>query len=213
MSPPGLLLVNPLQLSQQLKSQVDHRLACILRSNYKTQFAQVASELTAFRDAVAGLADDVDDVTLCETFRKTVQLTTYDTYSPLISKFFNSPCRESEVVDLLAPGLPDYITMSSSTSGGVPKTFPQYKCLPKFDMSASAEPLAVSDLPKRTTASVFSFIHEPLYIMDENDHLVKTVNLSPTSASLTWRSVLGLSPENDEGKMAIFCMMQCFRPQ
>ena len=212
MSPPGLLFANPPPLSQQLKSRVNHRLASILRSNYKTQFAQGASELTAFRDAVAGLVNDVDDATLCETFRKTVPLTTYEAYSSLISKLFNSPCRESEVVDLLAPGLPDYITTSSSTSGGVSKAFPQYNWLPKFDMSASAEPLALSDSPKRTTASVFSFIREPLDIVDENNRFVKTVNISPTSASLSWRSVLGLRPENDEGKMAIFCM-QCFQPR
>ena len=210
MSPPGPLLVNPPPLSQQLKSRVDCRLACIIRSNYKTQFAQVASELTAFRDAIADLVDDMDDATLCETFRKTVQLTTYDTYLPLISKFFVSRCRESEVVDLLAPGLPDYITMSSSTSGGVPKAFPKYKCLPKFDMSASAEPRVLSDLPKRTTASLFSFILEPLDIMDEHDRLLKTVNLTHIKASLFWRSALGLRPENDEEKMTTFRMMQCF---
>ena len=213
MSPPGLLLVNPPPFSQQLKSRTDNGLACILRSNCKTQFAQVASELTAFRDAIAGLVDDMDDATLCETFRKTVQLTTYDAYSPLISKLFNSPCRESEVVDLLAPGLPDYITTSSSTSGGVSKAFPKYNCLPQFDISASAGPSALSDSPRRTTAFMFSFICEPLNIMNENDHLVKTVNVSPTSVSVHRRSVLGLHPENDERKMAIFCMKQCFRPQ
>ena len=209
MSSPDALLANPSPLSQQLRSQTDHTLASIVKTNHNTQFALIASELAAFRDATSGRVDGMDDATLSAIFRGTVQLTTYDAYSPLAARFFEKPCRESSVVNLFAPGLPDFISRSSSTSGGTPKTFPKYNRLPKPSPSTTVLPASV---PKRTTAYLFSISCDSLDITDENDRVVKRVHFSFSSA-VTQRSRLNLDPDKDEEKMATFSMMQRIQSQ
>ena len=56
-------------------------------------------------------------------FRRLVPLTDYEAYGPWIAKFLERPCELSEVENLLAPGLPRSIAVSSSTSSNKRKHF------------------------------------------------------------------------------------------
>ncbi|KIJ06281.1 hypothetical protein PAXINDRAFT_140712 [Paxillus involutus ATCC 200175] len=55
----------------------------------------------------------------------------YESYKPFVARFNEQPCRESEVENLFAPGLPFSLALSSSTSGNAPKMFAQYHHIPK----------------------------------------------------------------------------------
>ena len=123
MHPPGLLLSSPPLLSKQLRRRTDELRSSIVRANFNTQFAQTSPEPTEFRRATAGLVDGMDDDILSELFRKTVHFTTYDSYAPFLARFFEKPCKASAIDNLLAPGLPDYLVKSSSTSGDLPMTY------------------------------------------------------------------------------------------
>ena len=207
MSPPDLLSTNPFPLSQQLRSEVDHTLATIVKANHNTQFALIASELSAFRDATSGRVDGMDDATVSELFRGTVQLTTYDAYSPLVARFFEKPCRESSVVNLFAPGLPDFMSWSSSTSGGTPKMFLKYIRSFRSGLLPSAESSTHSlAVPRRTIAHIYSIPLVSFDIVDDNDHPVKRVYQGSASTVLQ-RVYRGLHPEQDESRMSTFCML------
>ena len=84
---PDLLLSNTPLLSEQLRRRTEELQFKIIRANYNTQFARTAPELAEFRHATAGLVDGVDDDILSESFRKTVDLTTYDSYVPFLAGF------------------------------------------------------------------------------------------------------------------------------
>ena len=68
--------------------------------------------------------------------------------------FFEKPCKASAIVDLFAPGFPDYLLDSSSTSGGLPKTFPSYNRLSKIRSSDADSCVISNTLRRRTTAFV-----------------------------------------------------------
>jgi len=138
--------------SEQLTWRTDKLRSSIARANCNTQFAQTAPELTEFCQATASLIDGMDDHILSQTFQKTVQFTTYDSYAPLIAKFFEKPCKASAVSHLFAPGLPDFLAFSSSTSGGHPKYFPKYNCLSTIRSSEGGS-LAIPDPLRRRTAA------------------------------------------------------------
>jgi len=55
----------------------------------------------------------MDDNILPQSFRKTVQFTTYDSYAPLVARFFEKPCKTGAVANLFYPGLPDCLCQSS----------------------------------------------------------------------------------------------------
>ena len=170
----------------------------MVRANYNTKFAQTAPELTEFRHATVGRVDEMDDETLSESFRKTVHFTNYDSYAP---------CKANAIVDLFAPGFPDYLLDSSSTSGGLPKTFPNYNRLSKI-RSSDADSCVTSDtLPRRTTAFVLYFGCDQMIIEDETNCSV--AKIYPTYGPVVFhRTRLNLHPEKDEEKMATFSMAQ-----
>lgn len=121
---PPLKSLTP-ELLIQLEEQSQRFLFDIISVNCKSKFCQTADELTIFRHTVETLRDDEQG--FLQNFRDLVPLTVYDTYRPFVDRFFNTPCLESEVVDLFAPGLPFFIAVSSATSGKAPKFFPKYK--------------------------------------------------------------------------------------
>ncbi|KAF8127941.1 GH3 auxin-responsive promoter [Boletus edulis] len=181
------LLLHPLpSLSEQLRRRSDELRSRIIRANYNTQFAQTVPELADFRRATAGHIDGMDDDILSESFRKTVQLTTYDLYAPFIARFFEQPCKASAIVDLLAPGLPDCLSRSSSTSGGLPKYFPKYNRLSKIRSSNTTRVLCNSIVLRR-----MQFYLDP----DEDEEKMRTFILdhaAPYAAGFIkkWRSCL-----------------------
>src|SRR5882757_2793308 len=121
----------PVQLSQQLKEHVNQVLLEIIRSNSASQFAQNTPVLAKFREAIAH-GDSKDDVEFLRHFRALVPITSYEPYKPFVAKFFASPCKEIDVKDLFAPGLPCFLAITSATSGKEPKIFPRYRPLPQY---------------------------------------------------------------------------------
>ncbi|KAI9463895.1 GH3 auxin-responsive promoter [Boletus coccyginus] len=201
MHPSDLLLSNPSSLSEQLRWRTDKLQSSIVRANCNTQFAQTAPELTEFRHATAGLVDGMDDDSLSHSFRKTVQFTTYESYAPLLARFFEKPCKPSAVLDLLAPGLPDYLCLSSSTSGGLMKAIPKYNCLSTI-RSSDAGSWAIPDpLRRRTTAQIWSLGRRQIDIGDEDN--VYTI-YQASGTAITARTDFCLDPEKDDERMAIF---------
>ncbi|KAG0699821.1 GH3 auxin-responsive promoter [Suillus ampliporus] len=128
MSRPETDILNSLsaELCQQVKDHVDQTLLEFIRPNSTSQFAQRAPELENFRQAIAqsGSKDDID---FLRGFREFIPTTNYEPYRPFIAKFFATPCKEADVKNMFAPGLPYFFAMSSMTSGGEPKTFPRYR--------------------------------------------------------------------------------------
>ncbi|KAG2107325.1 GH3 auxin-responsive promoter [Suillus cothurnatus] len=117
------------ELSQRLKDLMDQALLGFIRPNSVSQFAQHASELANFREAMAQKNSN-DDIEFLRSFREFIPTTNYDPYRPFIAKFFATPCKESDVQNMFAPGLPYCLAVSSTTSGKAPKTFPIYQPAP-----------------------------------------------------------------------------------
>jgi hypothetical protein len=127
MSRPDTDLLHSLspELSQRLKGFLDQSLLGFIRPNSVSQFAHHASELANFREAMAQ-KDSNDDVELLRSFREFIPTTNYEPYRPFVAKFFATPCKESDVKNMFAPGLPYCLAVSSTTSGKAPKKFPIY---------------------------------------------------------------------------------------
>lgn len=202
---PELLLSNPPSLSEPLKLRSDELRCRIVRANYNTQFAQTAPELADFRRSIDGPVDGMNDNILSESFVKTVHFTTYDSYAPLLARFREKPCNARTVVNLLAPGLPDYIAKSSSTSGGLPKAFPKYNRWSKIRSFDQISPTISDPLRRRTHAWVFFLAYDQLGIEHDDKCPVTTVYLGPASA-INRRMQMNLDPEKDEEKMGTFCV-------
>lgn len=204
---PDLLLSNSPSLAERLRWRTDALLSRIVRANYNTQFAQTTSELAKFRHTTTGPVDRMDDHALSDSFRNTVHFTTYDSYAPFLARFFEKPCRANAIIDLFAPGLPDYLAESSSTSGGLPKTFPKYNRLSKIRSSKTVA-WAISDpLRRRTTAYVWYLGCDRMNVEDEENDPVATIHLT-CGTVVTRRMCLYLDPERDEEKMATFSRTQ-----
>ncbi|KAF8551416.1 hypothetical protein OG21DRAFT_1445236 [Imleria badia] len=199
---PDLLLSNPPEShSEQLRCRTEGLQSRIVRANYNTQFARAAPELAEFRDATAGSVDAMDDHILSESFRKTIHLTTYDSYAPFLAVFLEKPCKASAIVDLFAPGLPSYLAESSSTSGGHPKIFPRYNRLSKLrslDTGSSAVP---DTLQGRTKAFLWYLGCDQMTVENEDNCTVATIFLACGSV-IGQRTHLNLDPEKDAEKMA-----------
>ena len=210
--PDVLISISPLaSLSESLRLRTNKLRSEIIRANYNTQFVQTAQELTEFRHATSGFVDEADDDILSQSFRKTVHFTTYDSYAPFLARFFTKPCKASSVVDLFAPGLPDYLSGSSSTSGGLPKFFPKYNYLSKT-RSSDARSWTTSDPPRRRTkAYIFYLGYDRMAVEDDINCSVTTIYLACV-AIVGHRMQMHLDPEKDEEKMGIFSMTQIPSP-
>jgi len=160
-------------LSQQVRNLTDQFLLEIIRPNSASQFARQAAELAPFREAVA--KDPKDDLEFLRSFREFVPLTGYDHYKPFIAKFFSSPCREADVEDLLAPGLPDCLAASSATSGKAPKIFPKYRPPPQYQW----KPLQPFSSPESATLMVYSLNYREIVKVEcKNDPVPRKLVVS-----------------------------------
>ena len=209
---PDLLASNPLSLSDKLRRRTNELRSKIVKANYSTRFAQTTPELADFRHATVGLLDAMDDDNLSDTFRKTVHLTTYDSYAPLMARFSERPCKASAIVDLFAPGIPDCISDSSSTSSGIAKLFPKYNALSQI-RSSDARSRATSDpLRGRTRAFVWYFGCNRTDVLDEDNRPVATIYATSGSAGYE-RICFDLNPEEDEEKMGAFSRALFTQPE
>ncbi|KAG1731726.1 GH3 auxin-responsive promoter [Suillus lakei] len=131
MSHPDTDLLDSLsaELSQRLKGLLDQALLGFIRPNFASQFARHAPELANFRDSIAR-TDSKDDIEFLRSFQEFIPTTNYESYRPFMAKFFATHCKEADVKNMLAPGLPYCLAVSSATSGKASKTFPMYRPAP-----------------------------------------------------------------------------------
>ncbi|KAG1733279.1 GH3 auxin-responsive promoter [Suillus lakei] len=178
------------ELLSQLKERYDKFLLEIISANWKCKFCQTTDELSIFRNAAETLHED--EQRFLRSFRELVPLTVYDDYRPFVARFFDTPCQESEVVDLFAPGLPAFIAASSATSGKAPKYFAKYKA-PKFAPStAQTQSLYTYHIMYREVLNVF-----------RGDRDIARKLIVTTARSGLLRMHMGWEPEGDEGRMSL----------
>ena len=200
MSAPRLspLVSLPPQLSASLKEETDSRLREIIRANITSRYACSSSYLTNFRLAIAD-KDEKEDYTLSD-FRRLVPLTDYEAYRPWLDKFMERPCKLSAVENLLAPGLPNFFGVSSSTSGSKPKNFARY-----FESNVGFGH-AVDEAKREgslagTTARIFSLSYRDIVdVTTESGEVVKRIPVCIGSAG-GWRNSAGWPIETDNTRM------------
>ena len=117
-----------------------HALLKIIRDNFNTQYASQTASLVEFRDAVSTHGGTEVDATLLADFRSHVPLSDYDSYKPFVDKFNVRPCKEEDVANMFSPGLPDFLALSSATSGTSSKIWPKYKHHAGFKTSSRPAP-------------------------------------------------------------------------
>ncbi|KAI6110150.1 hypothetical protein F5141DRAFT_1004078 [Pisolithus sp. B1] len=113
------------RLEAALREDTDRRLGNLIAGNINTRYARSSSQLSDFCLAIKD-KDVQNDESILSDFRRLVFPTNYESYRPYFEKFNSRPCRSSEVENVLAPGLPIYIPLSSSTSGKKSKQFAKY---------------------------------------------------------------------------------------
>ncbi|KAF9234048.1 GH3 auxin-responsive promoter [Melanogaster broomeanus] len=187
------------QLQTVLTEKTEHLLARIIRDNFTTQYASQAPSLAEFRDVVSSHGTEFD-ATLLQDFRSHVPLMDYDSYKPFVAKFNEQPCKESEVENMFAPGLPRFLAGSSSTSGNAPKMFAKYDTV-SHDM---APPRAMCELlePKGPTVWLAYYGYSQLKEVErEPGQVVKRIPVCITTGG-SIRRRFGWSVDDDEGRMA-----------
>ncbi|KAG1795470.1 GH3 auxin-responsive promoter [Suillus plorans] len=189
----------PAELSQQLKDRVDRALLEFIRPNSASQFAQEAPELAKFREAIAQ-NDSMDDREFLRIFREFVPTTNYEPYRPFIAKFFATPCKEADVKNMFAPGLPYFLAMSSMTSGKSVKTFLKY--LPPSHLLQ--HPLYLALPPSEgTTLSPSSLKYSRILTIDCEDGQSKQVTVCSLSIGFL-RMAMNWDVEHDNERLDLW---------
>ena len=198
MAPP---IVHPLtslppRLLAALKDVTDQRLQDVIGAIIASQYASSSPDLTDFQSTIRD--KDVKDPSILSDFRKFVPLTSYDAYRPWVAKFFERPCKLSEVENLLAPGLPSFFAVSSSTSGSKPKHFARY---------VGSRGLARQDSVRRSALTgTMSLMYAMSYrdivdITTISGEVVKRIPISIASSGFV-RNYEGWTVETDNTRMA-----------
>ncbi|EIW81613.1 hypothetical protein CONPUDRAFT_144312 [Coniophora puteana RWD-64-598 SS2] len=113
-------------LRAKLQTRVETTLYETICKNSTSKFARASNALSTFRDSCPTPSSLENRQTTLTSFRSTVPLTSYPAYEPYIAPLLRSPCSVSSAADALSPGIPTFIGISSSTSGGTSKFFPRY---------------------------------------------------------------------------------------
>ena len=173
-----------------LRQGTDSRLREIICANISTRFA---SSLVDFRLAVAN-KDLKDDATILDDFRRLIPLTEYESYRPLLMKFKERPCKQSEVENLLTPGLPDFLCESSATSGRESKLFPK--------RSQTVHDQVITDISGKAV-DVYSITYRDLLqVVTDSGEAVRTVPLT-VSSTTRWRTTMNWTIETDDARMGL----------
>jgi len=205
-SPP---IVHPLtslppQLLAVLKQTTDQHLQDAIGAIITSQYASSSPDLADFRSTVRD-KDMKEDSTVLSDFRNLVPLTDYEAYRPWMAKFFEPPCKLSEVENLLAPGLPSYFAVSSSTSGSKPKHFARY--IGSTGLIRAAEDSVRSSTLTGTIAPVFSLSYRDIVdVIAASGEVVKKIPVSIASSGFL-RKCEGWNVETDNTRMA--SMSEC----
>lgn len=117
-----------------------------------------------------------------------VPLSDYDSCKPFMMAFDKHPCKEAEVENIFAPGLPLFLIVSSATSGRGPKFRPQHHCY---------MPTAFFDSPGLITAAIFYDYREVKKAEREPRQIVGRVPVTYVPAGVT-RATLGWTNSDDD---------------
>ena len=179
-------------LRQTVIEHTESNLLKIVRANLDTQYASKTPLLTEFHDAISARGS-ASDIELVDDFRRCVPLSDYDAYEPFMAAFTASPCKESELENLFAPGLPYTLAVSSGTSGKEPKIFPKYNTRIPSAFSGGGLMAAI----------FFNGYRELKYVEREPGQIVKKIPVSTVSAGMA-RAMLGwTNVDDDNGRMPI----------
>ncbi|KIJ13247.1 hypothetical protein PAXINDRAFT_170699 [Paxillus involutus ATCC 200175] len=188
------------KLRTLLTEKTDRLLLRIIRANFNTQYASRAPSLAVFRDVIAGHGTEVDD-TLLQDFRSHVALMDYESYKPFVARFNEQPCKESEVENLFAPGLPFALGLSSSTSGNPPKMFAKYHHIPK-EVPVRRSVFDRCDVKGPENWMLSCGYKELKEVERECDQVVKRIPVGIASGALV-RMGAGWSVDSDESRMSV----------
>ncbi|KAG0700450.1 GH3 auxin-responsive promoter [Suillus ampliporus] len=177
------------ELLTQLKERSEKFIFEIISTNWKCKFCQTADELSIFRHAVESLPEDEQG--FVRNFRELVPLTVYDTYQPFVARFFATPCQESEIIDLFAPGFPAFIAVSSATSGKAPKAFAKYRGTTWRAAGPQIQSVYTYHLSYREVLNVFR----------GDQGTMRRIIVTPASGGLL-RMQMGWNPEQDKDRMS-----------
>lgn len=180
------------ELTAAVKERVENNLSSLLDKLSKTVFYKKSSALAAVRDAGdPSLVND--DGQLLQRFYRDMPFTSYDDYSSYVSRFFTQPCLQSDVGDLLAPGLPVFLAHTSGTSGSAPKYFPKYPN-PLYAPSPWNSP----DAPRISMCGFNAIrLNKLVEIVDDNGQVVEDLPVTNVSNG-GMRQYLGIGPKDDE---------------
>ena len=190
---PQLLQSLTTELRRTVIERTEALLLKIVRANIDTKYASNTATLTEFRNAISAPGSALD-TTLVEDFRRWVPLSDYDACKPFMAAFDKCPCKEAELENLFAPGLPFQLAVSSATSGKAPKLFAKY--------NSSARRAAPNIRgPGPVSMAIFYGYSEVKEVEREPGQVVKKIPVSPVTAGLT-RAVLGWTNiEDDDSRM------------
>ncbi|KAF8835122.1 hypothetical protein BDN67DRAFT_975581, partial [Paxillus ammoniavirescens] len=188
------------KLRAVLTEKIDRLLLRIIRANFNTRYASQASSLAAFRDVISAHGTEVDG-SLLQDFRSHVALMDYESYKPFVARFNERPCKESEVENLFAPGLPSFLALTSTTSGKAPKMFAKYHHIPQ-EVPSRPTLFDVSD-SKGRTAWVFCCAYRELKDVErDSGQVVKRLPVGGTSGS-RMRVRCGWDVDSDKSRMSM----------
>ncbi|KAI6038444.1 GH3 auxin-responsive promoter [Pisolithus marmoratus] len=183
-----------LELETTLKEDTDRRLRNLITANIKSRYARSSSKLSDFRLAIEDKDVQTDESVLSD-FRRLVPTTDYESYRPFFDKFNSRPCKLSEVEDMLAPGLPIYIPLSSATTNKKSKQFVKYP---------RSQPYAHGPPPVRvkTTAFLFTFAYrDPVEVLTDSGEILRRIPLCNQSSGVM-RLQNNWTIETDNTRMA-----------
>ncbi|KAG6329773.1 hypothetical protein ID866_9316 [Astraeus odoratus] len=185
------------ELADVVKQRTEDTLLSIIKMNRCTRYFRESAVLDNFRSALessGNKGDDVPDNVLLDNYCAAIPLTNYEDYEPFIDKFIDKTCREGDVCDMFSPGLPQHLNVSSSTSSGRRKFFPQY-----HDRMIQTFP---GDNPGKTCATISLTYYRLIDIQNENGEVVKKI-LAASSSSCALRKVGRLNVEDDISNMKL----------
>ncbi|KAF8836518.1 hypothetical protein BDN67DRAFT_320800 [Paxillus ammoniavirescens] len=186
------------KLQTLLTERTDRLLLKIVRANFNTKYASQAPSLAVFRDVVSAHGTGVDGI-LLRDFRSHVALMDYESYEPFVARFNEQPCKESEVENLFAPGLPFSLAMSSATSGRVPKLFAQYH----HKEEPTRRPLLDRTAAKGSEDWVLCYGYQEIKEVErQSGEVVKRVPVGIATGALV-RMRVGWNVDGDESRMSV----------
>ncbi|KAI6038428.1 GH3 auxin-responsive promoter-domain-containing protein [Pisolithus marmoratus] len=185
--------LNP-ELEALLKEDTNRRLGNLIAANVKTCYARSSSQLSDFRLAIES-KDVQNDESVLSDFRCLIPPTDYESYRPFFEKFNCRPCKSSEVENLLAPGLPIHIPLSSSTTNKKSKQFAKY---------FRPQPYSPGPSPCRpgVTSLMNTFAYRDLVdVVTDSGEVVKRIPVCNESTGVM-RAQNNWSIETDDTRMA-----------